>query len=99
MEYGGSDLRKLLEMAPKLKGWGEHHVRFISWQILAALSYLHSANIAHRVGMPAFAQSYTNLLEFLTVAIPNPFPSVKKTTMAITSIKTRIYHSCNSLRT
>ena len=49
MEYGGYDLGKFLKLAPTLAGWSEHHVRFISWQIIAALNYLHSANIAHRV--------------------------------------------------
>ena len=51
MDYGGYDLGKFLKLAPTLKGWSEHHVRFISWQILAGLNYLHSANIAHRVGV------------------------------------------------
>lgn len=48
MDYGGYDLGKFIKLSPTLKGWSEHHVRFISWQILAALNYLHSANIAHR---------------------------------------------------
>ena len=49
MEYGGYDLGKIIKHSRKLAGWSELHVRFISWQILAGLNYLHSANIAHRV--------------------------------------------------
>ena len=49
MEYGGLDLGRLIKNIKRIAGWVEHHVRFLSWQILAGLNYLHSANIAHRV--------------------------------------------------
>ena len=49
MEYGGYDLGKIIKHCRSLAGWSALHVRFISWQILAGLNYLHSANIAHRV--------------------------------------------------
>lgn len=48
MEYGGYDLGKIIKHCRSLAGWSALHVRFISWQILAGLNYLHSANIAHR---------------------------------------------------
>jgi len=48
MEYGGLDLGRLIKNIKRIAGWVEHHVRFLSWQILAGLNYLHSANIAHR---------------------------------------------------
>ena len=49
MEYGGYDLGKIIKHCNRLAGWSALHVRFISWQILAGLNYLHSANIVHRV--------------------------------------------------
>ena len=66
MEYGGYDLGKIIKHSRKLAGWSELHVRFISWQILAGLNYLHSANIAHRVrssmSVPSVAISARGLL-------------------------------------
>merc|ERR1712151_1455926 len=48
MDYGGCDLSKIIKHSARLAGWRALHVRFITWQILAGLNYLHSANIAHR---------------------------------------------------
>jgi serine/threonine protein kinase len=48
MRNGGFALSGVIKNASNLAGWSKVHIKFIAYQLLAALQYLHSANIAHR---------------------------------------------------
>ena len=38
-----------MRLAKSFKGWSEQHVKFILYQTLCGMNYLHGANIVHRV--------------------------------------------------
>ena len=42
------DLGKVIRLARNFKGWSEQHVKFILYQMLCGVNYLHSANVVHR---------------------------------------------------
>lgn len=50
MEHAQSDLKKLVKSAIHLE---EDHIQLISYNILAGIKYIHSANILHRDLKPA----------------------------------------------
>ena len=52
MEYMSLDLIKLMCMSSKV-GLGEDHVKFLLFNMLCSLDYIHSANIMHRDIKPA----------------------------------------------
>ena len=42
------DLGKVMRLSKSFKGWSDQHVKFILYQTLCGLNYLHGANIVHR---------------------------------------------------
>lgn len=47
-EYRGNDLLYIMERSPCIVGWGSKQIKFIIYEILRTLLYLHSAHIVHR---------------------------------------------------
>lgn len=39
---------KVMRLSKSFKGWSDQHVKFILYQTLCGMQYLHSANIVHR---------------------------------------------------
>jgi serine/threonine protein kinase len=37
-----------MRLSKSFKGWSDQHVKFILYQTLCGMQYLHSANIVHR---------------------------------------------------
>ena len=86
MEYGGYDLSKIIKHCRKLAGWSVLHVQFISWHILAALNYLHSANITHRVGHRGWSSISDDIFAWGgldTVACRAPRPDISPTALTV----------------
>lgn len=42
------DLGKVMRLSKSFKGWSDQHVKFILYQTLCGINYLHGANIVHR---------------------------------------------------
>ena len=42
------DLAKVMRLSKSFKGWSDQHVKFILYQALCGMNYLHGANIVHR---------------------------------------------------
>lgn len=47
-EYRGHDLLYIMERSPSIVGWGTKQIKYIIYEILRTLLYLHSAHIVHR---------------------------------------------------
>ena len=55
-----------MRLSKSFKGWSDQHVKFILYQTLCGMQYLHSANIVHRDLKPS------NLLGTYSCAPPRP---------------------------
>jgi|EP01047_Picozoa_sp_COSAG01_P005249 hypothetical protein len=45
-----------MRLSKSFKGWSDQHVKFILYQTLCGLNYLHGANIVHRDLKPSVRQ-------------------------------------------
>lgn len=81
------------------------HVEFITWQILCALKYIHSASVVHRDIKPqnilVNARSGIRLCDFgmarsVVARVPDPFSPIPKTHKAPASQVVRLTNYCSS---